>query len=84
MIYVTQQSLGSCLIKLHKGDYEVSIAMDDAYGKTAKSVMCRSDIKVFSGRPDYICDITKQVLGSTDESCTFDTLFKAMKFIDSK
>ncbi len=84
MIHVTQESLGSCLIKLHKGDYEVSIVMDDTYEKTIKSVMRRSDIKVFSGRPDYMCEITKQVLGSTEESCTFDTLFKAMKFIDSK
>lgn len=75
IMIVKQEIKGQVCIKLYKGDYEISIAVNDSCKMCLPTTMFRSDIRIYKNNKDMS---TKLLSDSVITPCDFDTLLKTM------
>ena len=85
MITISQHSIGQACIKLYKGCYEISVALDDSCRAEMPTTMFRGDVKVYNKSN---IDVTGYFYPNYDENSQilvdWDTLKGLMDKIELK
>ena len=85
MITIYQHSIGQACIKLYKGCYEISVALDDSCRAEMPTTMFRGDVKVYhKNKMDVTGDFYPNYTEHTDIPVDWDTLKSLMDKIELK